>query len=90
MFKIGKVLNYYQKINITIVELSGNLTVGDKIKVYKDGKLVLYQKIDKIIANQKNIPFAKTGDVVALELNEEVQKGSDIFREGRMGIGSRN
>ena len=37
MFKIGKVINYYEKIGITIVKLSAPLSVGDKIKFYKDG-----------------------------------------------------
>jgi len=90
MFKIGKVINYYEKIGITIVKLSASLSVGDKIKFYKDGELILYQQIDRIIMNQKNIPFANPHDVVALVLNEKVQKGSEVFREGRVGIGSRN
>ena len=54
MFKIGKVINYYEKIGITIVKLSAPLSVGDKIKFYKDGELILYQQIERIIMNQKN------------------------------------
>lgn len=91
MFKIGRILNYYQKINVTIVELSGSLTVGDKIKVYKDGECLLTQKIDEIIMNQEKIPFAKQGDVVALVLlndDQKIQKGSEIFRLGELGTGS--
>ena len=90
MFKVGKITNYYEKIGMTIVELSGNLTVGDKIKVYKDGECLLTQKVGEIIMNQKNVSYAKSKDVVALVLNEKVQKGSEVFREGRVGIGSRN
>jgi translation elongation factor EF-1alpha len=87
MFKIGKVVNFYQKIGITIIELSGTLSVGDKIKVYKDGKCVLTQEIDEIAMNQKKIPFAKHGDVIALALltDEKIQKGSEIFRLGELG-----
>lgn len=92
MFKVGKVLNYYQKINVTIVELSGSLTVGDKIKVYRDGECILTQKIDEIIMNQVKVPFAKLGDVVALSLIIDdvckIQKGSEIFRLGELGIRS--
>jgi len=80
MFKIGKVINYYEKIGITIIALTGNLTLGDKIKVFKDGECILTQKIDEIKVNQKNIPFAKSGDVVALLLNEKTKKGSEIYR----------
>lgn len=92
MFKVGKVLNFYEKIGITIVELSSGLTVGDKIKVYKDGECLFTQKIDEIIMNQKKIPFAKMGDVVALSLITDdickIQKGSEIFRLGELGARS--
>ncbi len=91
MFKIGKILNYYKKINITIVELSGSLTVGDKIKVFKDGECILTQKIDEIIMDQKKVPFAKAKDVIALVLindEENLQKGAEIFRLGELGVRS--
>ncbi len=88
MFKTGKVINYYEKIGITIVELNGSLTVGDKIKIYKDGECVLTQRIDEIIMNQQKVPFAKHGDVVALLLNDKVQKGSEVFRLGELGARS--
>jgi sulfate adenylyltransferase subunit 1 (EFTu-like GTPase family) len=82
MFKVGKVISYYEKIGITVVELSGNLTVGDTILVYKDGEEVLKQYVDQIVMDQKKIPFAKHGDVVALVLNDKVQKGSEVYRQG--------
>ena len=86
MFKIGTVINYYQKIGVTIVKISGNLTAGDKIKVYKDGKEIYSQYVDRIISNQTNIPFAKPGDVVGLVLDEKIQKGSEIYRVGELGV----
>jgi hypothetical protein len=85
MFKIGNVINYYEKIGVTIVKITGNLTVGDKIKVYKDGDQILFQQIDKILSNQTNIPFAKPGDVVGLVLDEKIQKGSEVYRVGELG-----
>lgn len=85
MFKIGKVINYYEKIDITIVKLSASLSVRDKIKFYKDGELVLYQQIDRIIMNQKDVPFANPQDVVALVLNEKIQKGTEVYKTSRLG-----
>lgn len=88
MFKIGKVINYYEKIDITIVALTGGLSIGDKIKFYKDGELVLYQQIDRIIMNQKDVPFANPQDVVALVLNEKVQKGTEVYKTSQLGTGA--
>ena len=53
MFKIGKVINYYEKIGITIIALTGNLTLGDKIKVFKDG--VLWKTINEITRIDTNM-----------------------------------
>ncbi len=88
MFKIGTIINYYDKIGIAIVKLSANLTVGDNIRVFKDGKLVLEQRVTSIQSNYTKIPFAKAKDVVALTLNEKVQKGSEVFRLGQLGTSS--
>lgn len=89
MFKIGSVLNYYHKINITIIELTGNLTVGDKIKLFKDGECILTQQVSEIMMNQKKIPFGKPKDVIALSLevneNFKIQKETEVFRLGQLG-----
>lgn len=85
MFRIAKVINHYNKIGVTIVKLSGSLFVGDKIKFYKDGELVLYQQIDRIIMNQKDVPFANPQDVVALVLNEKIQKGTEVYKTSQLG-----
>lgn len=87
MFKIGKVINFYEKIGITIVSLSGNLAVGDTIKIFKDGEEILSQSVDKIILDRQNIPFAKAGDVVGLllDVSKKIQKGSEVYRQGVLG-----
>ncbi|MFZ3301314.1 MAG: hypothetical protein WA152_01215 [Microgenomates group bacterium] len=94
MFKVGKVINYYKGIDILIVQLSSDLSVGDTIKVYKDGEELFKNKIQKILVNNQNIPFAKSGDVIGLSLEdvgqekEKIQKGAEVFRLGQLGIRS--
>lgn len=88
MFKIGKVLNYYETIGITIVSLSNNLALGDTIKIYKDGEEILEQKINEILLNQKSVVSADRGDVVALHLNENIKKESEVYKVSHLGIRS--
>lgn len=88
MFKIGKVINYYEKIGVAVISITGNLTVGDTIKIYKDGEEKLLHEVQKILINQQSIPFAKPGDVIGLILNEKVQKGSEVYRVGQLGSSS--
>lgn len=88
MFKIGKVVNYYEKIGVTVVELTGNLAVGDTIKIYKDGEEILDQKIEEILLNQKSVLSAERRDVVALHLNANVKKESEVYKVSVLGIRS--
>lgn len=85
MFKVGKVINYYEKIGVTVVELTGNLAVGDVIKIYKDGEEILEQKIEEIFLNQKSVVSADRGDVIALHLNVNIKKESEVYRIGQLG-----
>lgn len=88
MFKIGKVINYYETIGITIVSLTGNLAVGDTIKIYKDGDEILEQKIEEILLNQKSVVSADRGDVIALHLNANVKKESEVYKVSILGVRS--
>ncbi len=85
MFRIGKVINYYEKIGVTIVELSGNLAVGDTIKIFKDGEEILVQKINEILLNQKSVVSAERHDMVALHLNANVKKESEVYKVSLLG-----
>lgn len=88
MFKIGKVINYYENIGVTVVELSSNLAVGDTIKIYKDGEEILEQKINEILLNQKSVVSAGREDVVALHLNAKIKKESEVYKVSVLGTRS--
>lgn len=85
MFKIGKVINYYENIGVTVVELSNNLAVGDTIKIYKAGEEILEQKIEEILLNQKSVVSAGRGNVIALHLNAKVKKESEVYKVSQLG-----
>lgn len=86
MFKIGKVTNYYENIGVTVVALTGNLAVGDVIKIYKDGEEILEQKIDEILLNQKSVVSADRHDVIALHLNAKIKKESEVYKISLLGV----
>lgn len=88
MFKIGKVINYYETIGISIIFLTGNLAVGDTIKIYKDGEEILEQKIEEILLNQKSVVSADRGDVIALHLNAKLKRESEVYKVSLLGIRS--
>ena len=80
MFKVGKVLNFYTKTSIALVELSGILAVGDRIKFERDGNFVCEQKVELIQIEHNKVSSAQRGSVIGLKTNEEVKEGDEIFQ----------
>lgn len=80
MFKVGRVSHYYDKISVAIVELDGNLAVGDKIKFARGGEDLFEQTVDSIQIEHEKKDSAAKGDVVGLKVNEAVREGSEVFK----------
>ena len=77
MKKIGTVSHYYGNIGVVIVELSGKLSVGDKVK-FESGKTEFEQTIESMQMEHKDIDSAKKGDVVGIKVNEKVSEGAEV------------
>jgi len=78
--KIGKVTHYYDKIGVAIVELSSDLSTGDKIKFTRGGEELFEQNVDSIQIEHKKIDSARKGDVVGLKSEKELKEGADVFK----------
>lgn len=77
MKKVGTVTHYYGNIGVAVVELSGKLSVGDKVK-FEDGKHEFEQTIESMQIEHENISSAKKGDAIGLKVNEKVNEGADV------------
>lgn len=80
-YKIGKVTHYYDKIGVAVVELSGDLAVGDKIKFARGGEDMFEQEVSSIQVEHSKIQSAKKGDVVGLKVDAEVKEGAEVYKE---------
>lgn len=80
MFKVGKVTHYYDKIGVAIVELAGQLSVGDKIKFVRGGEDVLEQEVESIQIEHEKKESAGKGEVVGLKIEKEVKEGAEVFK----------
>jgi translation elongation factor EF-1alpha len=79
-FKIGKVIHFYDKIGVAIIELDGDLAVGEKIKFARGGEELFEQNVDSIQMEHQKIQSAKKGDVVGLKTAENVKEGAEVFK----------
>jgi len=75
--KVGKVIHYYDKIGVAILELSGTLKVGDKIKFEGHGA-DFEQEVDSLQVNHEAVKSAKKGDMVGLKAEKEVKEGTEV------------
>jgi len=77
MKKIGKVTHYYGGIGVAIIDVSGKLSVGDKVK-FSDGKNEFEQTIESMQIEHKDIPSAKKGDMIGLKVDQKVNEGAEV------------
>jgi translation elongation factor EF-1alpha len=76
---IGNVANFFTKICVAVIELSGNLEVGDSISV--EGSTTNFkQRIDSMQIDRKDIKQAKPGDAVGIKVKERTRPGDQVFR----------
>lgn len=80
--KIGKVIHFYDKIGVAIVELSASLSVGDKIKFSRGGEDMFEQNVDSIQIEHEQKDSAGKGDVIGLKVGQEVKEGAEVYKTG--------
>lgn len=79
-FKVGKVTHYYDKIGVIVVELSGDLSVGDRIKFARGGEDLFEQEVASMQIEHEEIKTAKSGQTVGLKVEQEVKEGAEVFK----------
>ncbi len=79
MFKVGKVIHYYDKLQVAIVELAAELSVGDKIKFVRGGEDLFEQNVDSIQIEHEKKESAKKGEVVGLKVEKELKEGAEVY-----------
>jgi len=79
-YKIGSVTHYYDKINVAVVELEGDMAVGDKIKFSRGGEDMFEQEVESMQVEHEKIEKAGKGDTVGLQVKQEVKEGAEVFK----------
>jgi translation elongation factor EF-1alpha len=76
---LGKIIHFYPKISVAVIELDDIMKVGDKISVEKDENS-FEQIVDSIQVEHKSVPEGKKGESVGLKLKEATKEGARVFR----------
>ena len=76
--EIGKIIHFFDKISVGIVELSAGLKKGDKLHV-KGHTTDFEIDADSIQIDKAEVESAKAGEVVGLKLTEIVREGDKVY-----------
>ena len=79
MQEIGKVTHYYGKVGVAIVKLSGELKVGDRVKI-KSGASEFDQAVDSMEIDRKQVNEAGKGDEIGLKVDQKAGDGAVVYK----------
>lgn len=77
--KVGKITHYYTHLGVAVVELTGTLKVGDKIKV-KGATSDFTQTVDSMQIEKDKIEEAKKGQSIGLKVKEHTRAHDVVYK----------
>lgn len=79
--KLGQVTHYYDKIGVAVLELTGSLRTGDKIKFVRGGEDLFEQTVSSIQLEHEELKEAKSGQAIGLKVDQPVKEGAEVYKE---------
>jgi len=76
---IGKIIHFYPKISVVVVELENSLKVGDKISIERESGS-FEQVVESMQIEHENIQEAKAGDAIGLKVEQNTREGAKVFK----------
>lgn len=75
---IGRVVHYYDRLGVAIVELAAPMKVGDTVKM-KRGENELLQEIHSLQIDHTPVTSAKKKAIVGLKVDQAVAEGTLVM-----------
>jgi len=80
LIHVGRVIHFYPRISVAIVELSAPLSVGDKI-VIKGASTNFEQIVESMQIQHKNVERAEAGQLIGLKVNQRVREKDIVYKK---------
>lgn len=77
--ELGKVIHYFDKIQVMVIALNGSIKVGDKIKI-KRGDEEFEETINSMQINHQDVGSAGKGQEVAIKISRPTKDGALVYR----------
>ena len=76
---IGTVSHFFGKAGVAAIELSGNLTVGDTIRIHGHTS-DFTQQVESMEIEHAQVESAKSGDHVGIVVGEKARQHDKVYR----------
>jgi hypothetical protein len=76
---VGKIIHYYGKIGVGVIELSAPLAVGERIRVQAHGG-PFEQAVQSLQLEHQSVPKAGAGQAVGLKLDRPAHEGNPVLK----------
>ena len=75
---VGKILHFYPKISVAVIEVAAPLSKGDKISIEGHGK-AFEQTVGSMQIEHEQVAVAKKGQSIGMKVAEEVKEGDLVY-----------
>ncbi len=76
---VGKVIHYFDKIKVAIVELKKPLKTGEEVR-FTGGETDFKQKIGSMEIDHEKVKRAKTKQTVGMKVSKKVHPGYRVYK----------
>ena len=77
--RVGKVIHFYNKIQVAVLKLEEPLKVGDKVH-FLGAHTDFLQEVQSMQIEHEPIQEAQPGAEVAVKVDQRVRRGDTVFR----------
>lgn len=76
---IGKIIHFYPKISVAVLELDDTIKIGDRISIEKESGS-FEQVVDSMQIEHENIKEAVKGQSIGLKVIDKTREGAQVFK----------
>jgi selenocysteine-specific translation elongation factor len=77
--EVGSVNKYFDKIGVGMIQITGELSVGDKIHI-KGNSTDLTVTISSIQVQRQPVQTAKSGEEAGIKLDSKVRQNDKVYK----------
>ena len=77
--EVGRVSDYFAKIGVAAIDLTGTLSVGDTIHI-KGHTTDFTQEVDSMQIEHQNVEKANPGDSIGIKVKDRVRDNDIVYK----------